>query len=130
MDAATLPVRDHWWPTEARALIERVIDGDTLVALLLVTDALVPHLLRARVRLAGIDTPELRGGTAESKADAQSCRKLLDELVTGKWVAVTVQCADNFGRLVCSVKLPGPEGSIDLTQHMLAHGPGAVAYGT
>jgi endonuclease YncB( thermonuclease family) len=82
------------------------------------------------VRLAGVNTPELRGGTADTKADAESCQRLLDDLVTGKWVAVTVQCADNFGRLVCSVVLPVPDGAIDLTQHMLAHGPGAVAYGT
>lgn len=128
MDAATLPVRDHWWPAEARALVERVIDGDTVVALLLVTDATAPYLVRARVRLAGIDTPEMRGGTADTKAAADQCRSLLEQLVAGKWVALTVACADHFGRLVCRVTLPHPDGAIDVAQHMLAHGPGTVSF--
>lgn len=92
-------------------------DGDT-VALPLVTD----------VRLAGIDTPELRGGTADTKAAADQCRSLLEQLVAGKWVALAVACADHFGRLVCRVTLPHPDGAIDVAQHLLAHGPGTVSF--
>lgn len=51
--------------------IVNVYDGDTIT---LVIDLGFDLEYRAKVRLFGINTPEMRGGTAESKAAAQRAK--------------------------------------------------------
>ena len=60
------------------ASVDRVVDGDTVD---LVIDLGFSIFTKQRIRLAGIDTPEFRGGTAESKIKAQIAATRLEELL-------------------------------------------------
>lgn len=89
----------------------RVIDGDTFVA-----DLAVWHSLTTRVsvRLRDVDTPELRGGTAETRAQAEKAKGLAEAWLrneTGQYGTGPIQVAtcgtDSFGRIVGRVYREG-----------------------
>lgn len=63
------------------ARVVDVYDGDTITA---VTDAGAGTFTQIRVRLMHIDTPEMRGGTPESKRLAVAARDRLVQLITGR----------------------------------------------
>lgn len=71
--------------------VARVIDGDTVV----LADS-------THVRLAGIDAPELRGGTDEEREAARASKKYLSGLVIGREVRVERDTVghDLYGRLL------------------------------
>jgi endonuclease YncB( thermonuclease family) len=60
-----------------RCKLDRVIDGDTVD---LNIDLGFKTWTYKRIRLIGIDTPELRGGTAESKAEARIAKRRVEDL--------------------------------------------------
>lgn len=75
--------------------VTRVIDGDTIV------------VGTERIRLRGIDTPELRSYRcwAELKR-ALRARDALQELVSGRAVTIERFGTDRFGRTLAVVRLP------------------------
>lgn len=77
--------------------IEKIIDGDTVD---LIIDLGFDVCIKQRIRLAGINTPELRHGTAESKQKAVlSVNRLTDLLDTGEIYVCTVKDrTDKYGR--------------------------------
>ena len=86
------------------ALVTAVIDGDTVDA----TVDLGLDVQRAvRVRLAGVDAPELRGATA---ADGRAARAFLRDwiAVRANRVQLQVEGRDKYGRIVG--RLIGYEG--------------------
>lgn len=70
-----------------------VADGDTITVL--------HNKEEHKIRLAGIDCPELKGQPFGAAA-----KKLTSKLVFGKMVKVTVTDTDRYGRLVAEVYLP------------------------
>ena len=86
------------------ATVLRVIDGDTFVAEL----HLLPDLTRrVRVRVAELDTPELRGQCPEEKRLARMATQRAAELLDGP---ITLEVGrdrafDSFGRLLARVRL-------------------------
>jgi len=92
-------------PFTYRARVDRVIDGDTLVMQI---DLGFHMTAKVSVRLLGVDTPELRGGTEESKQrarDAKSfvslwCNEAMAHAVPAdEWpFVVTTAKGDSFGR--------------------------------
>ena len=73
---------------EYRARIVRVIDGDTVVAEI---DLGFHVSLRATLRLAGIDTPEVRGPTREAGHAATEYLELLLKKLAGPERQLTVR---------------------------------------
>ena len=83
-----------------RAAVSRVIDGDTIEVT--VTLGLDVFLLK-RLRVAYIDTPELRGGTSDSKAKAMVAKIFVEGEVGQRGVIIQVVKFDSFGRIVADV---------------------------
>lgn len=80
-----------------RTSVASCLDGDTMQ----LTD-------RRRVRLAGIDTPELRPRKGRPQFYAREARELLSSLVRGQEVllfAVDAEGKDKYGRIVADVRL-------------------------
>ncbi len=87
-------------PTDT-VLVARVIDGDTFVT----ADS-------ERVRLIGVDAPELHRGPPESRARGERARAWLDSLITGKTVVLEMDSRaifDRFCRRLAYVSLDGEE---------------------
>ena len=100
-----------------KAHVLGVHDGDTCTALVY-----LGFTVRVEVtfRLLGIDTPELRGGTKESKARAVAARERLKELVLDKEVFLdSYQGSDAFGRWLCILKL---QDGTDVNKKLLDEG--------
>jgi micrococcal nuclease len=94
-----------------RAVIMRVIDGDTVVAAI---DMGFQNIKMERLRLAGIDAPELRprkaGRTEEDvqdeKARARVTTERVRELVEGRQVVIQTKKTGKFGRWLADIYLP------------------------
>lgn len=91
---------------EYAARVVRVIDGDTIVVDIDVGFCFWLH--GQRIRLRGIDAPEVTGPT---KIDGQAARLWLRERIEGAWVILRTHDggaeSDNFGRWLADVYLGG-----------------------
>ncbi|MBO6940585.1 MAG: thermonuclease family protein [Deltaproteobacteria bacterium] len=100
------------------ARVTRVVDGDTLLALGISTE------LDERVRLIGVDTPELGADGLPADCYGDEARDFTDQL-DGRavWLTFDRDCTDRYGRLLAYVWVgPGPQ---DLWERqLLARGYG------
>ena len=86
------------------AEVLRVIDGDTIEARVRIW---LGQDVTARIRVRGIDTPELRGRCPGEREAAAGARKHLTMLLAGVPVTLSRIGNDKFGgRLDASVALP------------------------
>lgn len=84
-----------------RAHLVRVIDGDTVEVLARIWP---DHYVEARVRLAGIDAPELRGRCAGEIAQAERAKARLAALLSGnRLLLADVRYGKYAGRVVARV---------------------------
>lgn len=99
-----------------KAKIVSVYDGDTVTALV---DLGFRINFEIKIRLAGIDTPELRG---EERIAGVAAKKRVDELIYGKQVTIKTQKdkQEKFGRWLGEIFLPGSELSVN--QQLLNEG--------
>jgi endonuclease YncB( thermonuclease family) len=95
----------HAEPTTVRATIVSVYDGDTFTL-----------NTGEKVRLRGINTPELR----PPEAFGIEARDAVRDLVMNQQVIITYNIKDDYGRLVASVRY----GEIDLATWLLEQGLG------
>jgi micrococcal nuclease len=71
---------------EYRAEVTSVYDGDTITVTI---DLGFDHIMRnMKLRLYGIDTPEIRGGNAKTRKAARDARDYLRALILGKEIVV------------------------------------------
>ena len=99
--------------------VVRVIDGDTIV----VEARPWPSIaVRTSVRLAGLDTPELRGACEDERARARAARVAVEAILApAQSVALVGPVHGRFaGRVVARVLVDGA----DLTARLLADGHG------
>ncbi|MBF0610004.1 MAG: hypothetical protein G8345_06190 [Magnetococcales bacterium] len=91
-------------------VVKQVLDGDTFVT-----------TTRQRVRVIGIDTPEVGRGKGVDEPFAQQAKQLAGDLLLQKQVTLTPgeESMDAFGRTLAYVTLP--DGS-DLAHHLLKKG--------
>ena len=99
----------------------RVIDGDTL------------EIRGERIRLFGVDTPELGqpwwDGDGREQDAGLSAKEALSELVEGKRLAVNVLREDQYRRSVAIVKVDGRDVARSLVKRGLAFAsPGSSRY--
>lgn len=99
-----------------KALVLRVIDGDTCVAEL---DLGFRMSSSQTLRLLGIDTPELRSHDPLERAQAAAASQRLQVLIQGKRIIVRTTKADSFGRYLAQIWL---EDGTDINQLLLDEG--------
>lgn len=82
----------------------KVYDGDTItIASKLPYDA--SPLYRLSVRLNGIDTPEIKGKTADEKQVAREARDALAGLIMNKQIRLKNVESEKYGRILADVYL-------------------------
>ena len=106
----------------ARAVIKRVIDGDTIVALI---DQRFSDYKMLTLRIAGIDTPEMFSGSDAERERGRAARDYLLSLAPLDTPVVVRTYRDKvtFNRYVADVTLPGGR---DLATEMITAGHAVV----
>ena len=88
-------------PYVYNAYIVSVYDGDSVTAIL---DLGMGIQKKAKCRLYGIDTPELRGKTASEKTAAKAARDRLREIINEQTVLIqSLTKPDKYGRLLVKI---------------------------
>lgn len=87
-------------PARIAAEILYVVDGDTFDARLTVGP---DRVVTARVRLRGVDTPELHGQCAAEERDAAAARGVLRDLLADGGVILSSPGTDKYGRVLADV---------------------------
>ena len=105
-----------------KAYIQRVIDGDTLDVVL---HPMPDEQRRIRLRLAGVDTPEMKGASKE--AGGISADWVRNELDGVDYVFVFLDKVDSFGRWIGTVTYKkGEDYPCDLAEELLSAGMAQV----
>ena len=94
--------------------VVKVYDGDTITIA-----SKLPYedspLYRFRVRLKGIDTPEIKGSTEEEKLAARLAKEYVEGLVLHKHVKLENAATEKFGRILADVYV----GQINIGENLL-----------
>lgn len=97
--ASAETVKDTMGPYKAAYV--KNYDGDTMTMQVATWHN---QVTLAKLRLYGVDTPEIKGGCAESKLLAKSAKKFtMEALKKAKTIKILVVAVDNFGRYVSRV---------------------------
>jgi len=106
-----------------KAYVVSVYDGDTITVNLDL--GLGITRIKEKIRLYGINTPEIRGGTAESKAKGIEARDFLRRRILNKTVIIQTHKdkSGKYGRLLGVVW----KGSVNMNQRLIEKGH-AVEY--
>ena len=89
-----LPVVTHGAaPRLLTATVQQVSDGDSVTALTV-------HGTKLRLRLLGIDAPEVAHGTKPGQPYGEDARDYLDHLIGGKTVRVDAYGPDQYNRVL------------------------------
>jgi micrococcal nuclease len=100
-----------------RASIVRVVDGDTFDA---EVDLGFYMVARIRFRLAGVDTPEVRG---VERPEGLKASAFVKDAIEGETVIVRTAKAGKFGRWLASVEYEGEDTEVhDLATVLLREG--------
>ena len=94
-----------------QGIVAFCFDGDTVK----LTD-------RRVIRIAGIDTPEIKHGANEAQFFSREARHLLDNLTKGRKISllqVGEKCRDNYGRLIADIIL---ENGSSVSETMIKQG--------
>jgi endonuclease YncB( thermonuclease family) len=89
--------------TDARVI--RIVDGDSLNLLFKFRGCYDVW----KCRICGIDTPELRGGTDETKLAAQQAKDFMHDKLDGKIIKINCKEFDSFGRLMVIIEFEGED---------------------
>ena len=103
-------------------VVIKVYDGDTITVASPLDGARCcsppPLMYRFRVRLRGIDTPEIKGGSSDEKALAVIARDALSAQILGKEVELRNLGTEKYGRILADVYL----NHVHMNQWMLDQG--------
>jgi endonuclease YncB( thermonuclease family) len=92
----------------------KVYDGDTITIASKFPNTKGP-IYRFNVRLLGIDSPEIKGGTEHEKELAKRSRDALSHLILGKIVDLKNVTTEKYGRVLADVYL----SDLNLSEWML-----------
>ena len=105
-------------PPVTRGTVLKVYDGDTIIIAAPLHINGKRQVYQFRVRLRGIDCPELRGSSDDEKREARRARDTLDNRIKGQPVILQDTQLDKYGRLLAMVFHRGD----DLSAWMLNQG--------
>jgi len=110
---------------EYRATISRVVDGDTVDAVVDLGFFMTAHI---RFRVYGIDTPEIRG---KEKVEGLKAKQQVVDWIEGKTVVIRTEKTGKFGRWLARILFQEKEdGPVrDLTDSLISLGLGKPYYG-
>jgi len=101
-------------PDISEGYVIKVYDGDTITIAQKLPYSESP-LYRFSVRLAGIDTPEIKGKTEVEKTAAKKAQQALEQMILKKNVVLKNVKSEKYGRLLADVYL----GDVHLNKWML-----------
>jgi len=107
-----------------KATLDKVIDGDTVD---LIIDLGFDIKIKQRVRLLGIDTPELRGKTELEKQAALISKEKVEDLLEGKEIFVSSkkEGADKYNRYLAEIFID----DMNINKYLLDNGYAKVYNG-
>ena len=108
-------------PEFTECVCVKVYDGDTIH----VAARIAAGVYKFRVRLYGIDCPEIRSRDLDEKRAGFYAREILRKLVEDKQLECEILGHDKYGRLLCKLTCDG----ICVHTHMLHSGFACVYYG-
>jgi micrococcal nuclease len=89
-------------PPISEGIVIKVYDGDTITIA-----ARLPYsgspLYRFHIRLAGIDSPEMKGKSEEEKSAAKLSQQALESLIINKKVYLENISTEKYGRILANV---------------------------
>lgn len=95
-------------PDIKEGLVISVYDGDTItIACNMYWDKYTAY--KFNVRLAGIDSPEIRTRDNDQKKVAILAKKFLENLILNKKIILNNVNYDKYGRILANIYLPGNE---------------------
>jgi micrococcal nuclease len=97
-------------------MITRVYDGDTVTCDLDIGFGIA--LKATKLRLKGIDTPELRGTSGDVKKRAYAARDYLRSLILGKEVLIRTHGKGKYGRWLATIY----HERTDVNEHLIRKG--------
>lgn len=106
---------------EYHAIITNIYDGDTLTAD--VDLGFKTWAKKVKLRLAGIDTPEIRAKDPQEKTKAIEARNRARELCLGKEVIIKTHGKGKYGRWIATVAI---SDNLDLAETLIQEGLGEV----
>ena len=80
----------------------KVYDGDTITVAAKLPYKFSP-IYRIHIRLAGIDTPEMKGNSEYEKEIAIKSRDALHNLIYGKLVLISNRKSEKYGRVLADI---------------------------
>ena len=92
-----------------------VYDGDTFKVYLACKYPIFCKAIPVRVR--GVDCPEMRGGTPETKAAAKAAKTFTKQFLRGGKILLRNCGRDKYFRLLCEVKVNGADLGTALIEH-------------
>jgi len=98
--------------------VVKVYDGDTITIAAKLPDTKNSELYRFQVRLNGIDSPEIKGGSEHEKELAKNSRDELSKLIMGKIVELKNVSTEKYGRILADVYY----GDLNVCEWMLKNG--------
>ena len=109
--------------TEAKVI--KVYDGDSYT----IAAIFKGDVYKFNVRLYGVDTPEIKGGSKETNDAAKAVKKAIEDLMLDKIVQIKVlngteyegtKICEKYGRLLCLININGRDLATDLVEKGLA----------
>lgn len=95
-----------------------VYDGDTFNVYLACKYPIFCKAIPVRVR--GVDCPEMRGGTPETKAAAKAAKAFTKQFLRGGKIFLRNCGRDKYFRLLCEVRVNGADLGTALIEHVHA----------
>jgi endonuclease YncB( thermonuclease family) len=109
-------------PPIPEGIVIKVYDGDTITVASKLPYSESP-LYRFQVRLAGIDSPEMKGNTEEEKTAAKLAQQALESLILNKKVYLEDRTTEKYGRILANVYLDTDnKQKINVNKWMLDNG--------
>ncbi len=105
-------------PRTLTAKVERVSDGDTVIAF-------TSNQTKLHLRLLGIDAPEVPHGEKPGQPYGEEAREYLTRLIGGRTVRVETYGPDGFNRILAMVFL----GTVNVNEEMVQQGLAEVYRG-
>lgn len=109
-----------------RATLDRVVDGDTVDVII---DLGFDVHLKARIRLYGINTPEIRTRDLEEKERGLAAKFRVEELLKDRNLILQSREYNKgkYGRILADIIVVDPEGQVNINNLLLEEGH-AVKY--
>jgi endonuclease YncB( thermonuclease family) len=95
------------------AKIVHVYDGDTVHAVFTLPNS--SSIYKYKLRLAHIDTPELRSKNTKEIKKANEAKKVVEDMILNKIVYLELEGEDKYGRILANIYI----NNINLNQYLI-----------